>query len=228
MTTAKRPRPGRGEGEAYCYRELRRAILEGRLVPGQRLVETELASAFGVGRAAVRTALARLEQEGVVERWPNRGARVRLLSEEEAVEILEARAALECLAARYAALRARPEDLRQLRQLLREMATCARRGDSLGYSECNGRFHQALVRASGHTTAQRLLDSLRAQMVRYQYRTVLAPGRLPRSLQEHQAIVAAVAARDADAAEASMRAHLQAVLASLREVASRGRAAALP
>jgi len=218
----------RGEGEAYCYQELRRAILEGRLLPGQRLVETDLARMFGVGRAAVRTALARLEQEGVVERSPNRGARVRLLSEEEAVEILEARAALECLAARYAALRAGPEDVRELRALLREMAACARRGDSLRYSECNGRFHQALVRASRHATAGRLLDSLRAQMVRYQYRTVLAPGRLPRSLEEHRAIVAAVAARDPEAAEVAMRAHLQAVLRSLREMARRASPAALP
>ncbi|MDR7387692.1 MAG: GntR family transcriptional regulator, partial [Armatimonadota bacterium] len=63
-------RPKRGEGEAYCYQQLRRAVLEGRLVPGQRLVETELARMLGVGRAAVRTALARLEQEGVVERSP--------------------------------------------------------------------------------------------------------------------------------------------------------------
>ncbi|MDQ7800457.1 MAG: GntR family transcriptional regulator [Armatimonadota bacterium] len=221
-------RPKRGEGEAYCYQQLRRAVLEGRLVPGQRLVETELARMLGVGRAAVRTALARLEQEGVVERSPNRGARVRLLTEEEAVEILEARAALECLAARHAALRARPQDVRELRAILREMAACARRGDSLGYSECNGRFHHVLVRASGHATAQRLLDSLWAQMVRYQYRTVLAPGRLPRSLEEHRAIVDAVAAKDPDAAEARMRAHLQAVLTSLREVARRTWPAAAP
>lgn len=218
----------RGEGESYCYRQLRRAVLEGRLVPGQRLVETELARMLGVGRAAVRTALARLEQEGVVERSPNRGARVRLLTEEEAVEILEARAALECLVARYAATRATSEDLRELRAVVREMAACARKGDTLGYTECNRRFHEALVRASRHATAARLLDSLRAQMVRYQYRTVLAPGRLPRSLEEHRAIVDAVAARDPDAAEASMRAHLQAVLSSLREVARRASEVAIP
>lgn len=228
MKPARTPPVRRGEGEAFCYQELRRAVLEGRLVPGQRLVETELARMFGVGRAAVRTALARLEQEGVVERAPNRGARVRMLTEEEAVEILEARAALECLAARCAALRARAEDVRELRAVLREMAACARKGDTLGYTDCNRRFHQVLVRASRHATAARLLDSLRAQMVRYQYRTVLAPGRLPRSLEEHRAIVAAVAAKDPDAAEASMRAHLQGVLASLREVAGRVTAAALP
>lgn len=228
MSAVRVRRPKRGEGEAHCYRELRRALLEGRLLPGQRLVEADLVRMFGVGRGAVRTALARLEQEGVVERAPNRGARVRLLSEEEAVEILEARAALECVAVRYAALRARPDDLQVLRELLRESAECARTGDLLGYSERNGRFHQALVRASGHATVMRLLDSLRTQMVRYQYRTVMAPGRVERSLQEHRAIVQAVAARDPDAAEAAMRAHLGAVLEALRQVARRATAAPLP
>jgi DNA-binding GntR family transcriptional regulator len=198
------------------------------LVPGQRLVETELVRMFGVGRAAVRTALARLEQEGVVERSPNRGAQVRLLTEEEAVEILEARAALECLAVRYAALGARPEDVQPLREFLRQMAECARNEDLLGYSERNGRFHQALAHASGHATAVRLLESLRTQMVRYQYRTVLAPGRVGRSLEEHRAIVAAVASKDPDAAEVAMRAHLEAVLEGLRQVARRVPAAALP
>lgn len=228
MKSAGLARLRRGEGEPYCYEQLRRAILQGRLVPGQRLVETELARMFGVGRGAVRAALVRLEQEGVVDRSPNRGARVRLLSEEEAVEILEARAALECLAARYAALRAQPEHVRELRRILREMATCVRRGDSLGYSEANGRFHQVLVRASRHATAARLLESLRVHTVRYQYRTVLAPGRMPRSLEEHRAIVAAVATGDPDAAEANMRAHLQGVLHSLQEVAHRVSPAVLP
>ncbi|MDR7523369.1 MAG: GntR family transcriptional regulator [Armatimonadota bacterium] len=228
MSPIRMRRPKRGEGEGHCYRELRRALLEGRLVPGQRLVETELVRMFGVGRAAVRTALARLEQEGVVERVLNRGARVRLLTEGEAVEILEARAALECVAVRYAALRARAEDVQVLREILRESTECARTGDLLGYSERNGRFHQELARASGHATVVRLLDSLRTQMVRYQYRTVMAPGRVERSLQEHRAIVTAVASRDPDAAEAAMRVHLGGVLEALRHVARRTAAAAVP
>jgi DNA-binding GntR family transcriptional regulator len=153
---------------------------------------------------------------------------VRLLTEEEAVEILEARAALECLAVRYAALRARSEDVQSLQVVHGQLAECARTGDLLGYSERNGRFHQELARASGHATAVRLLESLRTQMVRYQYRTVLAPGRVGRSLEEHRAIVAAVAARDPDAAQVAMRAHLEAVLEGLRQVARRVPAAALP
>ena len=85
------------------YLRLRGAILRGDLGPNQRLVEADMSSAFELPRAAVRTALVRLEHEGLIEREPHRGARVRLVTEQEAVEILEARAALEGLAASQAA-----------------------------------------------------------------------------------------------------------------------------
>src|SRR5437588_2682727 len=100
---------------------LRHAIVSGHLQPNQRLIEAEWTAALGVGRTAVRTALAVLEQEGLVEHERNRGARVRLIDEEEAVEILEARAVLEGLAARHAAVRARGEDIDDLRSILAEM-----------------------------------------------------------------------------------------------------------
>src|SRR5579875_664954 len=77
---------------------LRAAIVDGDLLPNERLVEAELTRRLGVGRSAVRTALARLEHEGLVEIEPHRGARVRVVSLPEAVEIVEARAVLEGLA----------------------------------------------------------------------------------------------------------------------------------
>src|ERR1700742_4650370 len=95
---------------------LRDAIVTGRLQPNQRLVESELASSLGVSRTVVRMALARLEHEGLVEHERHRGARVRLVDESEAVEILEARAVLEGLAVRRAAERATPAEVAELRQ----------------------------------------------------------------------------------------------------------------
>src|ERR1700727_1190216 len=90
-----------GDVEAETARPedlLRTEIIEGRLHPNERLVEAELAERLGVGRTAVRTALARLEHEGLVELERHRGARVRVVSVPEAIEILQARAALEGLA----------------------------------------------------------------------------------------------------------------------------------
>ena len=89
-----------------CYVRLREAIMREELLPNERLIEMDLAQSLGAGRAAIRTALARLEQEGLVQRERYRGARVRLISEAEAIEILEVRASLESLVARYAAMNA--------------------------------------------------------------------------------------------------------------------------
>src|SRR3982750_2208863 len=109
------PARGRATGPAPLSLRLRRAILDGQVLPNERLVEADLTSRFKLGRAAVRTALARLEQDGPVEGEPFRGARARAISLEEAIEILEARAVVEGLAARHAARNATPADVAALR-----------------------------------------------------------------------------------------------------------------
>jgi DNA-binding GntR family transcriptional regulator len=206
------------------YHTLREAIASGELLPSERLVEEDLSRRLGIGRAAVRMALVRLEHDGLVERERNRGARVRRVTEAEAVEILEVRAALESLAARHAALRATPADVRELRALLREMGTRRERGDLMAVSETNARLHRRILEISGHGTATRLSGMLISQIVRFQYRTVLLPGRPERSHREHVAIVDAIAAGDGDGAERAMRRHLDNVASALRERVAAGAA----
>jgi DNA-binding GntR family transcriptional regulator len=200
-----------------CYVRLREAIMREELLPNERLVEMDLARSLGTGRAAIRTALTRLEQEGLVQRERYRGARVRLISEAEAIEILEVRTALESLAARYAALNATPADCDVLYSLLAEQRHSIEEGDLLASSEVNGRLHQTLLQIARHATATRLLDMLKPQNVRFQYRTILVPGRPWRSHQEHHDIVEAVASHDSDRAEAAMRLHLSHVAEALRQ-----------
>jgi DNA-binding GntR family transcriptional regulator len=200
-----------------AYALLRAEILDGRLQPSERLVEADLTARFGVARAAVRTALVRLTQEGLVEHERNRGARVRLVDEHEAAEILEARTVLEGLAARHAALRATPADLEGLRTILADMRAHLDAGDLLGASDRNAILHARLLAIADHATVARLVANLKGQLVRFQYRTILVPGRSDRSFSEHSAIVDAIAAGDADAAEAAMRRHLGHVAHALRE-----------
>jgi DNA-binding GntR family transcriptional regulator len=141
---------------------------------------------------------------------------VRLVSETEAIEILEARAALESLAVRYAALNATADDIATLRTLLDELAQLLSEGHLLDYSDANARLHQELLRIANHATASRLLDMLKSQNVRFQFRTILVPGRPQQSYQEHAAIVEAVAAHDPDRAEQAMRYHLSLVADALK------------
>jgi DNA-binding GntR family transcriptional regulator len=196
---------------------LRAAIVTGRLLPNQRLVEADLTRQLGVGRSAVRAALARLEHEGLVELEPHRGARVRRVPLAEAVEILQARAALEGLAVRQAAARATPPQVDELRAILAEMRRLLDAGDLIAASDANALLHNRLREIGGHAIANSLISELRSQLVRFEYRTILVAGRSERSLAEHTAIVDAVAAGDPDAAEAAMRTHLSHVGDALRE-----------
>jgi DNA-binding GntR family transcriptional regulator len=197
------------------YHRLREAIVRGELAPNQRLIEAEMSNAFKLPRAAVRTALVRLEHEGLVERERHRGARVRLVSEEEAVEILQCRAALEGVAARQAALKITPAGAEELRSVLARQRAALDAQDLLNASDVNALLHAKIVELSGHATAQRLIRSLNSQMVRFQFRTILIPGRPGQSHAEHTAIVDAVIAGDADKAERAMRKHLDNVAHAL-------------
>lgn len=199
-----------------AYRLLREAIVSAEFHPNERLVEAAVASKLGVGRTAVRAALVRLDQEGLVSLEPNRGARVRLISDREALEIEEVRASLEGLLAYRAASRVTADDLRELHHVMVEMRSRAEAGDSLGYSELNARFHQLIWVAADHPTASRVAGGLKSQAIRFQYRTILRPGRSEQSLEEHEAIFRALKAHDAEGAEAAMRAHLAKVLDTLR------------
>ncbi|TMG59447.1 MAG: GntR family transcriptional regulator [Chloroflexi bacterium] len=199
-----------------AYHKLREAIVSGQYHPNERLVEASIAQRMGAGRTAVRAALVRLDQEGLVEIEPNRGARVRLISDREALEIEEVRAALEGMLARRAATRVTAEDLSALRQVITKMRERVEAGDSIGYSELNATFHQRIWTAADHPTASHLLGSLKSQGIRFQYQTALRPGRAQRSLREHEAIFGALKAHDEDSAETAMREHLAEVLDTLR------------
>jgi DNA-binding GntR family transcriptional regulator len=190
------------------YEKLRSAIVRGEIAPNSRLVESDISSFFEMSRGAVRNALIRLEQEGLVVREPHRGARVRHVSDREAIEILQARAVLEGLAVRVTAERLDETGAERLRESLALHRELLDSGDLLGASDANAELHAALIELSGHSTAQRLISGLNAQMVRYQYRTILIPGRPAASQAEHAAIVEAVVARDPERAEEAMRRHL--------------------
>ncbi len=196
---------------------LRDAIARGQLTPNERLVEADLARNFGVNRANVRMALAALDQEGLVVREPNRGARVRAVSDEEALEIAETRLAIEGMVARQAALRATAADHDALRAIEAEMRRAVETADYAGFSQSNALLHREIQRIAGNATANRILQTLKSHLVRLQYRVILLPGRPDTSLTEHHAIIDAICAGDAEAAEAAMRRHLTSFMQLLKQ-----------
>ena len=211
-------RPSTGEqARQHALARVREAILHGEMAPAQRLVENELAERFGVTRASIRAALIDLEAQGLVERIRNRGSRVRVVTVEEAVAITECRMVLEGLCAAKAAVAASDAQLDELDELGRAMTKAVADGEPMTYSELNQQLHAKVREFSGQRTAVELLERLNAQLVRHRFQLALRPGRPQHSLDEHLAMIEAIRARDPQAAEAAVRAHLAGVIEALRE-----------
>ena len=197
---------------------IRDAIADGEFAPNQRLVEADLSEQFGASRAAVRAALLELTSEGLVERVQNRGARVRAVSLAEAVEITEVRMVLEGLLAAKAATRLSDDDRSRLRAIGTAMQEAVASGDLLGYSALNSELHTLVRDTAGQSTAGSILERLRGQNVRHQFRLAMQPGRPTVSLPQHLDIIEALCAGDPEAAERTMRVHLQSVIEALPHV----------
>ncbi|MDQ1050228.1 GntR family transcriptional regulator [Streptomyces sp. V4I2] len=213
----KEARPSTGEqAKQHAFAQLRQAILHGDMAPAQRLVENELAEQFGVTRASIRAALIDLESQGLVERIRNRGSRVRVVSVEEAVAITECRMVLEGLCAAKAAVAASDEQLAELTDLGTAMTKAVADGEPVTYSDLNHELHTRIQEFSGQQTALELLERLNAQLVRHRFQLALRPGRPQESLHEHLAMIEAIRARDPQAAETAVRAHLTSVIEALR------------
>ncbi|HEY9306403.1 MAG TPA: GntR family transcriptional regulator [Microbacterium sp.] len=191
---------------------IREAILDAQFAPHQRLIEADLSERYGASRASVRTALLNLAGEGLVERLPNRGARVRAITVDEAIEIVEVRIGLETLCARKAAENLTPADAERLRALRSDIEAAITSGDLMAYSRLNQELDRRIRDLSRHGTATQLLERLRAQSARHQFRLAFHPGRAATSAPEHIAIIDAILAKDPDAAEAATRAHLAGIV----------------
>jgi DNA-binding GntR family transcriptional regulator len=195
---------------------IREAIISGEFAPKQRLVEADLSERFGASRSGVRSALFELANEGLVERVQNRGARVRAVTLDEAIEISEIRMVVEGLCAAKAAERITDEQIAELRALGSAMRTAVSDGHVVRYSELNQTLHLRIRQISGQSAAAGVLERLRAQDVRHQFRLTLVPGRPNVSLAEHLAIIDEICARAPEAAERAARRHLLSVIDALR------------
>lgn len=205
-----------GAARGPVSERIRDAILRGDLVAGQRLVEADLCEELGASRGAIRSALVELAAEGLVERVANRGARVRVVPLEEAIEIYEVRRVVEALCAAKAAEHADEDDVVGLRDIGRAMQDAVAAGEVSTYRELNQALHGRIREISRQTTAANVLDRLRAQIVRQQFRLAATPGRPKVSLPEHLAIIDAICAHDVEGAERAMYAHLTSVMDAMR------------
>jgi DNA-binding GntR family transcriptional regulator len=219
--STKQPSGG-GLGDGLTQRQLaataiRSAITSGVLSPNEHLVESTLAQHLSVGRGVVRAALFDLVKEGLVEHVPHRGARVRALGVDEAIEIAEVRALLEGFCAGKAAKKATDSERRELTQIIAEMRQAVADLDIAAYNQLNRQMHARVREIAAQRTAANITEALLNQSVRQSFHISLIPGRIKASLHEHELVIDAIVAGNQAQAERAMRKHLEAVAADLRE-----------
>lgn len=215
---SKGPKPDRPQGQD-AYLRIVSEIRAGKLMPGDRLTETDLAQRFGISRTPVREAIRQLEADGLVSHTPRLGATIRSLDHAEISELYDMRAVLEGTAARFAARAASDVELGELSSIHEAMAK-TRTGEDL--YRLNQQFHGALLDAARNRFLVRSVDAIHKTLLILGRSTMEEGERATAALEEHARILSALQARDPDAAESAMRAHIEAAhRARLRQIRQR-------
>ncbi len=198
--------------------QLRQAIMDHQLQPGQRIVEEQIAKAMETSRGPVRDALLLLESEGIVVRYTHRGTFVARLSLKDIEEIYSLRQAIESVALEYLIKRATPEQIDELEAHVQKMALMAQQPyDLRDATELDVEFHRTLCRLSGHRRALDAWEGLSAQtrVLLLDHRTRNPHDFETRGVEWHRRLVKALRQRDAALAQEELRKHLAAALESL-------------
>jgi DNA-binding GntR family transcriptional regulator len=215
-----RPVPATSKGRAYEH--IRRGILEAILPGGTVLSEYQLAKEIGVSRTPVREALKRLEQQGLVRSVARRGTFVADISVRDIVEIYQVRIQLEGLAARVAAERMEPGQVKELMDGLDEADKFARQGRLDVGRQHDRRLHMAIIGSTSNGRLEQILATLDDQVHRIRQRAMSHTARVPTTLAEHRAVLRAIENRDPDGAEKAMRDHLLAARENAIQMALAG------
>lgn len=219
-TKTTQPYTGDEPRSEFVYKSLLADIRAGKLKPGDRIREEVVAASLGVSRTPVREALQHLQTRGLVEIATGRGTIVVDVSMHEAIEMYAMREVLEGAAARFAAQHALPAEISIMQDLLEEFV--AAKGDPKQLAYVNHRLHRTIYRAARNKYMHEALNHLDDSLSLLQGTTFELEERFEPADREHREIVAAIANRDADAAEAASRRHIrEAQSARMRILSSR-------
>ncbi|MBS6196442.1 MAG: GntR family transcriptional regulator [Clostridiales bacterium] len=201
------------------FSTLRQAILRGELKPGERLMEVSLSNRLGVSRTPVREAIRMLEQEGLVNMVPRKGAQVAQITERDLNDVLEVRLGLEELAVRFACERITGEELGELELALQGFEQSMAKADLSALAEADVRFHDIIYKATHNERLVQIINNIREQMYRYRIEYLKDVESRKMLVAEHYAIFEALKARDKERAIAQICGHIvnqqEAILRSL-------------
>ena len=190
------------------FNTLREAILRGDLVPGERLMELQLAAKLGVSRTPIREAIRMLEQEGLAITIPRKGAIVAGMTEKDMQDVLEIREALEELSVQVACDKITDEEIAKLRENMENFETSLKSGNLKRMAEADVEFHDVIYQATDNPKLINMLNNLREQMYRYRVEYLKNPRNHEQLLREHEAIYRGIMEKDKDAVTEMIRKHI--------------------
>lgn len=203
------------------FNTLRRAILRGELLPGERLMEIQLAQRLGVSRTPVREAIRKLELEGLVTMIPRKGAEVAKITVSDLKDVLEVRIALEELAVKDACENITGEQLEALRSANEEFRQVLREGDLMTCGQADIKFHEIIYGATNNRRLLQMLSNIREQMYRYRLEYLKDHSKHEALVREHEAICQALQEHDRGKAGEAIRVHIEnqkeSIISSLEE-----------
>lgn len=191
------------------YEYLREQIINGTYPPGRRMTLADLSGELGLSHMPVREALLKLEREGLLISEPHKGMRVVTLSLTDAQELFEIRCELEGLSAYRAAISGDADLVEDLRAINADFAEAVNRQDFTAMGSANWLLHRRMLQAAGSAQLTRVLEDHWSATSRYRSGYQLIPGRATHTIVEHEAIIAAIARGDAEAARRAAREHIQ-------------------
>jgi DNA-binding GntR family transcriptional regulator len=183
-------------------------ILNGRFIPGERIIESSIANELGVSQGPVREAIRELVVMGFLKNEPYKGTFIRKFTQDELNEVYEIRAALESLGARQAALRIKDQDGEILEKIFKDMVAAAHAGDLHGMVDLNNQFHEAIIKISGNSLLLQLWKTLQFGHWTI-FTTRLSDLGLEFLAQRHKPLIDALLSRDPEAASDAMRHHIE-------------------
>lgn len=179
---------------------IRNAILDGKFEPGQKLVERELCSALDISRTLLREVLPQLQAEGLIKSVAHKGPSVASIQADEVMEIYQVRLALEALAVREFARNASDQQVRELREQLSALKRPEAAANLRNLLRAKAGFYSVLFEGCGNRVIHQTLEQLNNRMVLYKRLSLSVPGRLAEAINELEAIVSAIEARDPEQA----------------------------
>ncbi|MEG0307037.1 MAG: GntR family transcriptional regulator [Clostridium sp.] len=190
-------------------RQLRNAIFSNLIKPGERLIENSIAQAMGVSRTPVREALRQLESEGLATNIPRKGAVVKGICCEDAMDIYDIREVLEGLAARGACLHISRIEIRELREIITMMETCIKNNEEEEYVKCHDRFNKIILNSCKNKRLVVDMEYIYEYLKSLRKVSLLTSERRISALKEHTEIVDAIEVGDDKLAETITREHIR-------------------